>query len=462
MDQNFDYKKKYYKFTFPNENHRGYQYKDGLNTDVVPLNYSNNCCSGGGLYFTDINNLSCFSQWMKPGGYLREVEIPMGEPVVKEYAQKYQHGTVKYKSNKIILGKKIELNSDEALKFVYDNYGNNQYKPYNHYNPILKQMRYKLLYSNNEDYSNLGEKYFYPYDVDYIMKSLKRNINEYNKDKMKEIVNDGLKITTKHHNKINLAKIIYACIQTQQYWFFDYLKRYVNEYEIPNNDINFLSNQETIKNINEDLKEKYGEELIEILKKYDCVISGSYILYHLTNKSFKTKDIDIYVNRKYYTMIYNELYKKLGKEYRYSQKCTYNLKEIHGMLNIEKKNKGEVLDLQFIFIKDECKIKDFITRNFDFSMCQIWYDFKEIESSKTIEMIKEKMGIVNPIYIEECDKINEIRENYRAVYRVSQTMERYFKYSNRGYKIYGIESLVNILCKLKTMEREEARKELIL
>ena len=90
------------------------------------------------------------------------------------------------------------------------------------------------------------------------------------------------------------------------------------------------------------------------------------------------------------------------------------------------------------------------------------YDFKGIESSKPIDLIKEKMGIVNPLYIEECDKINEIRENYRAVYRVSQTMERYFKYSNRGYKIYGIESLVNILCKLKTMEREEARKELIL
>ena len=56
------------------------------------------------------------------------------------------------------------------------------------------------------------------------------------------------------------------------------------------------------------------------------------------------------------------------------------------MLNIKKNYKGEVLDIQFIFIKDECKIKDFITRNFDFSMCQIWYDFKGIESSKTIEM----------------------------------------------------------------------------
>lgn len=73
--------RKYYKITNSNENHHGFQYRDGLNILVEPFNDNPNesCCSGG-FYFTDIENIFRFL-WF--GIYLREIELPTDDPDFK-------------------------------------------------------------------------------------------------------------------------------------------------------------------------------------------------------------------------------------------------------------------------------------------------------------------------------------------------------------------------------------------
>ncbi len=132
----FDYKKVYYKFMNPDENHIGFQYTDGLNIDTNPFNPSRKHCSGGGLYFTEYECLVQFTEFMIPCGYLREVTIPENEPVIKEFSD-----IIKYKSNKIILGKKIPLNSDEACNFLIKT--NN--------NCIIQKYIYKLINQNRDE-----------------------------------------------------------------------------------------------------------------------------------------------------------------------------------------------------------------------------------------------------------------------------------------------------------------------
>ena len=52
---------KYYKITNKEENHNGFQYKDGLNIDTIEFD-PNGSCRPGGLYYT--NNTSCGDCWV--------------------------------------------------------------------------------------------------------------------------------------------------------------------------------------------------------------------------------------------------------------------------------------------------------------------------------------------------------------------------------------------------------------
>jgi len=100
----FDYSKTYYKVTNEEENHHGYQYKDGLN--ILEEEFNDNpgeSCVPGGFYFTDYDNLPkffCFGVW------IREVRIPENARVVKNL-----NGN-KWRTDRIIFGKKYHINKD--------------------------------------------------------------------------------------------------------------------------------------------------------------------------------------------------------------------------------------------------------------------------------------------------------------------------------------------------------------
>src|ERR1700733_6675589 len=94
--------KLYWKITNENENHHGYQYKDGLNVLIEEFEPEGSCVPGG-FYFTETKDILKFLVY---GVYLREVILPLDDPNFKMV--KDPSGD-KYRSNMIILGKKYNL-----------------------------------------------------------------------------------------------------------------------------------------------------------------------------------------------------------------------------------------------------------------------------------------------------------------------------------------------------------------
>jgi len=108
------------------ECHYGYQYYDGLNTDVVSkvkdisFQFVGSCVTNG-LYFTTIEHIHQFlhrsekdkDKSINKGYYLREVFLPHDDPEFEMVSD-----GLAFKANKIILGKRIELSSKELLNYA--------------------------------------------------------------------------------------------------------------------------------------------------------------------------------------------------------------------------------------------------------------------------------------------------------------------------------------------------------
>ena len=77
----------YFKMTNDTEIHRFFQYKDGLNFDPNKFNPSG-CCSGGGLYFTKLENLYRFKDF---GKNIRPLFVPNGVPIYDELCNDSSH-----------------------------------------------------------------------------------------------------------------------------------------------------------------------------------------------------------------------------------------------------------------------------------------------------------------------------------------------------------------------------------
>jgi len=99
---------KFYKITNEKECHHGLQYHDGLNEDIVPFNPSGDCETGG-IYFAREDILS----FLIYGPWIREVTLP-------EDAQIYKNplSPVKWKADKVILGKRREINPETIQELI--------------------------------------------------------------------------------------------------------------------------------------------------------------------------------------------------------------------------------------------------------------------------------------------------------------------------------------------------------
>ncbi len=305
--------------------------------------------------------------------------------------------------------------------------------------------------------------------------------------KIKQIIENG--IVLNKYKTIKLPEILYACIFGEYPDFIECLYDYVKSCKKLNKEINILSKSQTKDNIDNELGHLYGPKFMRILKQYNCIIAGSYVLSHLTNKSFESDDIDIYVNASQRNSIDIQLRKYL-RSYTTKYKClnvnttTYNLKDIHHIYNYNFVNNDDSDDskklknIQLICVdKSVINLKHFITENFDYSFCQVWYDGENIESSNSLELIKKNIGYINPLYLDECFKIRKIGNyedrykykdeyeciianikkkqfNQNSVYRITQTISRYFKYVNRGFNITDIEDLFEILKKLEINKKD--------
>jgi hypothetical protein len=95
--------KLFYKITNELECHNNFQYKDGLNEDIIKFNPSGKCESGG-LYFAELNDIA---YWIDYGVNIRRVVILDDSLVYIEEK--------KFKTNKFYLNKKISLVNFEYL-----------------------------------------------------------------------------------------------------------------------------------------------------------------------------------------------------------------------------------------------------------------------------------------------------------------------------------------------------------
>jgi len=110
--------KLYFKITNEKENHNGFQYNDGLNVLKEKFNDDPTAsCVAGGFYFTNSENIF---EFLDHGIYLREITLPTDDPDFKMVQDKNN----KWRANKIILGKKYNLNNISTFEFLISNGAN--------------------------------------------------------------------------------------------------------------------------------------------------------------------------------------------------------------------------------------------------------------------------------------------------------------------------------------------------
>ena len=121
--------KRLVKLTSNTECHNEFQFKTGLNVDSIPF-YPKDECQPGGMYFTDIDNIS---RWLDYSDdemkYCRTVKLPKDCRVYIEEN--------KFKADRFILGKRVKIkdlpywsdddyclnavrNNTKSLKYVRD------------------------------------------------------------------------------------------------------------------------------------------------------------------------------------------------------------------------------------------------------------------------------------------------------------------------------------------------------
>jgi hypothetical protein len=101
---------KYFKIFNEEDNHKGFQYNDGLNIDSIPFNDDpNKSCVEGGFYFSDGDNICEFLNY---GNYIKEVSLPDDAKIVKD-----PDGN-KWRADKLFLHERKDLTKLETWEWI--------------------------------------------------------------------------------------------------------------------------------------------------------------------------------------------------------------------------------------------------------------------------------------------------------------------------------------------------------
>ncbi len=100
----------YFKIFNEEDNHHGFQYKDGLNVDTNPFDAHGSCVPGG-LYFTTIDYICDF---FKYGDYIRVVEVPEDAQMVQDPSN------YKWRADKLFLHPRKALSDVETWKWLIE------------------------------------------------------------------------------------------------------------------------------------------------------------------------------------------------------------------------------------------------------------------------------------------------------------------------------------------------------
>ncbi len=419
----------YYKLTEYNFKSRGFDYKLGLNIDTKPFNPSG-CCSGGGLYFCELENLHQFENY---GNYLTPIVIPRGIPVYKEThtsACSHPHGAYeKLKAPCIYVLPRMRIDNPEVNKFICQS------------SPLNMRFINCLLYKS-ENSKDLKDFMNYTYTKQFWS-------NEIKNAKIKLLMHNYFESPRKDYH--SLRRIFENGI------VFD--KKFINfliDHGMPNliqhNDIHI----NPIDRLN---LEPFGYSKWfttaekEIFSECNIVVAGSSVLRYLTNKKFRPNDIDLYITADNLSKLINsKVFDSISDDK--SAKSNYNMKNIVGVKKI--KTKIKTVD-QYGYEKTCKKIyqlivlykdpAEFIKSNFDFDLCAIGYSFAYRAFVNIVEKPEYSILTIQPSYINKmCGTETDSYSGYRA----RKTFGRIQKYLSRGFSISNwkefLEAIKNNMC----------------
>ena len=497
----------YFKITNKKENHRGFQYKDGMNSNTQPF-IPSGCCSGGGLYFTSLENLHMFSQF---GVNIRPIIVPSAVPIYDEVCTMTSDGHdrchkyhYKSKASSVYMLPKIKIGSDESIKLLYNPITNLMYNPKTPTDQNNLFIISRMYLANNVSYLNRYDEYYTDRYVD-----IKGNLNVSRKDiltksiipnyakhrvfhpehkqiihcKVKELISSNKcdelfdliynKKTFLHWfyykptNKLYYDRTLYICelfyifLKTQDKIFLRFMK---DEYlprvmALPH----IVKAQETlqdkhinmplaIENIKADIKSSIHENIYKVILKYGGIISGSFALKHLIGGDWKCHDVDVYlpaINITHRSDIFHIIAKDLCPEIR--KIGIYNDcgdVQSYNMSNID----GIVdiyqingINIQFIFTKIDPY--EFIKENFDFDFCKVVYRPEtEVFDIAHPNLNNIQSGRIETAYMDKISTFN--MDDSFSVYRASKTLDRLNKYIERGFTISNLDEFFVCIEKL--------------
>lgn len=207
---------------------------------------------------------------------------------------------------------------------------------------------------------------------------------------------------------------------------YEYLSHIISEQGkelIKSNDLsaNFIKNLDTKLG---PLAEEFKQKLVES----EAVIAGGFAANSITGSVNDSSDIDIYVTQDNYIPIMDFMFRKKSSIYegKYNFSSAYDSSFFmrNGILaRFEFRVASTGLSIDVMIVKKDRDLLD-VVRNFDFTFCQVWYDFKRMELSGTnIELTMQKRGFLNPDYLAPYMEKNRF------------TLGRLSKYEKRGFEI---------------------------
>ena len=491
----------YFKITNRKENHHGFQYNDGLNVDDKPFNPSG-CCSGGGLYFTTLENLHMFENF---GVNIRPIIVPSGVPIYDEVCRSITHWNCykfhyKSKAPTVYLLPKIKLGSAESFRLLYNfELGNanknNQFAQSRMYlSDDPNHMRLYGGYYADKYIALLGNSYGTNYTFDKPIPSIppyakKRKFHPEHKqlvhckvkdlilqnkmDELFALINEKKtllywlyykpKNMFYENRSVTISELFYIFLKHQDKAFLHFMKeeyfprqlrlRSPGEHEE-------ITMEKAIHSITEDMASVIDANIYKLILKYRGIISGSYALKHRLGAKWHCEDIDIYlpaynfikpadVHYKYFEFV-NEVFNSrgntsklcpcdTGSESRKGDAAIYNMTGIDEIINIEQKNG---IKLQFIFVKVDPF--EFIKDNFDFDFCKVC--FRPESGCWSMMDANPNAGKIDQAYMDKISKYN-MDDSY-SVYRAAKTMDRITKYMARGFTITNLDEFFDCLEKL--------------
>ena len=339
------------------------------------------------------------------------------------YYPKFQYKIPTLYSEK---GYKIKLGSVDSFLLLKSSPFESHVKYYTYLSDIPNEF-----YDSIIDEKSIDKNYHCTHHCWYNEKSsvyyIKKHIN---------LKNNGLVYNYFQKDQWELADKYYQFLQIRDRTYIKYLRKYyfprlIEENKENSNELVF-NNDNIMNRIDNMLKTNIDDYYLNLIKKYDAVISGGNILNSLVSPSqTEINDFDIYVSDKYLKLFIIDVNKheryNIGKRKDKIQ-VGYHNNSITNMIEIIDSHRTE---LQFMFVNEDNQ-NLFIRKNFDFDSCMNCYNhsLKKLDIYHPNPIQMNKMTI-SPLYMA---KIFDVKDNY-SNYRAAKTIERCHKYIKRGFTI---------------------------